>query len=272
MLTGVKTLEVSLVHRGANNKRFALTKTKDSKMTLQELLAKVLNTQAEGESEIKSTLKSAGASDESIEVAVANFRLQTGFKDKLSADQLSEVLKAADMTIEVKDEGKAPEGDDKAVVLPEMSAELKKAFDVQATALAKMQEEAEESKKALAEMQKSAVKKEFIAKCEKSFAHVPGDNGEHASMLQKAYEVSQDFGKQLEKQFTDTEAAIKNSSLLKSAGSAGPLNSEVGGALSKMETLAKEYSDKEKVSESEAMGLVMERHPELYAEYVGESN
>ena len=48
MLTSVQTAEVSLVRRGANNKRFALTK-EDRTMKFAELLKSVLDTEAEGE-------------------------------------------------------------------------------------------------------------------------------------------------------------------------------------------------------------------------------
>ena len=65
MLTNLGTKELSLVRRGANNKRFALTKSEDV-MPLEELLKSVLETPAEGEDNLVASLKSAGADEEAI--------------------------------------------------------------------------------------------------------------------------------------------------------------------------------------------------------------
>lgn len=278
MLTNVQTAEVSLVRRGANNKRFALTK--EHTMDFQELLNTVLSTEAEGESTLVETLKSAGADEDSLSVAVANFRLQSGFKDKLSGDHFSAVAKASGFEkAKAKTEDEDDDGKDKfpfktkkSHVPADMPVEMRKAFDDQSAALETLRKEALEKDARIEKIEKEAILKEYIAKCETDYAHVPGmTTGEMGTMLQKAYEVSEDFGKQLEKQWSETSVAIKKSALLSTQGAAHSTH-DGSSAWGKMESIAKELRKEDpEMSAGKAMDTVMSRHPELYQEYLNEN-
>ena len=293
MLTNVQTAEVSLVRRGANNKRFALTKSENLTMKFNELLSTVLATPAEGEAELVTTLKSAGADDEAVEVGVANFRLQAGFKDKLSKDEFAAVSKAAGFDIakakkaddeEEEDEGNpfsgkkkgAKKGGDKPMhkshVPADMPEPVRKAFEEQAATVARLEKEAGEKDARIEKIEKAAVLKEHIAKCAENYSHVPGMSAEEMGvMLQKGYEVSEDFGQQLEKQWGETSAAIKKSSLLNVAGAVSSTH-DGSSAWGKMESLAKEYVAKDAaLSQANAIDLVMKNHPDLYQEYLAEN-
>ena len=288
MLTRLDTREVSLVRRGANNKRFAFTKEHD--MKFEQLLKTVLDTEAEGEETLIATLKSAGASDDSIEVAVANFRLQAGFKDKLSKEEFAVVAKAAGFEVakakkkedeedEDEDEdggfpfgGKKKKKTDKSHLPADMPVEMRKAFNDQAAEMEVIKKENADNKAELVALQKSSELKEYVTKCATLYAHVPGmSTDEMGDMLQKAYEVSEDFGKRLEKQWKETSGALQKSALFQNQGNAHSSH-DGSSAMGKMETIAKEYIAKDPtMSHDVAIGKVMQDHPELYNEYLSEN-
>ena len=103
MLTDLKTGEVSLVRRGANNKRIALTKS-ESEMNLEELIKSVLETEAEGEKDLVKSLEARGLKGDALEIAKSNYRMQQGFKDLVTSEELAEVAKAAGVVVKAKDE------------------------------------------------------------------------------------------------------------------------------------------------------------------------
>ena len=288
MLTNVQTAEVSLVRRGANNKRFALTKSEDPTMKFNELLKTVLATPAEGEAELITTLKAADASEEAIEVAVANFRMQSGFADKISKDEFAAVAKAAGFEVEKakkkeEDEdgkpfpgAKPPFGGKKKTakshVPADMPEEVRKAFDEQNAEMETVRKEAADAQAEVAKLRKEGELKDFIAKCSEKYSHVPGMSvDEMGTMLQKAYEVSEDFGKQLEKSWGETSEAVEKSVLLQTQGTA---HSTHGGssAWGQMEKIAKELKEADpKLSNSDALAKAIEKNPDLYNQYLEEN-
>ncbi len=285
MLTNVQTAEVSLVRRGANNKRFAITK-EDPNMKLADLIKKVLETEAEGEADLVTTLKAAGADEETTEVAVANFRLQAGFSDKLSHEEFATVAKAAgfDIAKEKKEEDeedpkkpgffrsgkKMPTA--KSHAPADMPEEVRKAFEDQNDELETIRKEAADNKAELVALQKESQRKEYIEKCSKNYSHVPGQSVEEmGTMLQKAYEVGDSFGKQLEKQWENTQEALKKSALLQTQGAAHSTH-DGASAMGQMETIAKELKVKDPaLSHSQALSKAMDSSPELYEQYLAEN-
>jgi len=283
MLTAVQTAEVSLVKRGANNKRFALTKSKEQQMPIQELAKTVIETEAEGEGKLIETLKAAGADEETIGISVANFRLQSGFKDKLSKEAFRAVAEASGFEVakakKTEDEEDEEEGNPfaskKKTTKEEgepMTEEMRKAFDEQQAELVELRKAAAEKDARIERIEKAAQLKEYVAKCASDYAHVPGSSAEEmGEMLQKAYSVDEDLGKRLEKQWAEASEAIKKSELIRSRG-INAVSDGSGTAWGKMEAFAKELTVKnEGLSEGKAMRLVMEQHPELYQEYLNEN-
>lgn len=288
MLTGVKTRELSVVGRGANSRRVALTKSEDRNMEFADLIKTVMDTEAEGETVLVATLKAANTSDEAIEVAVANFRLQSGFKDKLSKEQFSEVAKAAGFDVaKTEDEKRQDEEEDpkkpgffmngkrmptkKSHVPADMPAEMQKAFDAQNATIAELKKSADESAAVVVELRKEAELKGHVAKCEKEFAHVPGLSAQEMGVkLQKAYEVSEDFGKAQEKEWGTVSAALQGSTLLQVQG---VTHSDDGSsAMAKMNAIAKEMRSKDSnLTEAKAFVKATEENPELYSDYLSDN-
>ncbi len=279
MLTNVQTGEVSLVRRGANNKRFALTKSEYA-MNINELVKTVLSTEAEGESALVSTMKSAGLDEDSIAVAVANFRLQSGFSDKFSKEAFAEVAKASGYE-PAKGKKKKSEGEDededkkpsfmKSSTPADIPEPMRKAYEEQKATIARLQKEAEENSTKLTALRKEAERKEYVAKCATEYAHVPGMSSEEmGGMLQDAYEVSKDLGEKLEKQWAETSKALKESALLKTAGAV--TTHDGSSAWAKMQKMAAEAQKKDpSLGSGQAMTQVIKQHPDLYNEYLSEN-
>lgn len=294
-LTRIQTQEVSLVKRGANNKRFALTKSKESEMSFHELLKSVLETEAEGEGQLVESLKAAKASEEAIQCAIANYRLQNGFRDKLSKEEFAEVAKAAGYAMlekkkeekeeeEDEEEGKKPfpgaappfkkKKTEKSHVPADMPPEMERIFKEQQEELESLRKAYDETRERLEKEEKERVRKEYVAKCANAYSFVPGMTADAmGEMLQKAYDVSEEFGQQLEKQWQQTNEAISKSDLLTTQGLALSNDGRCDGAWAKMQNLAKQEIQKAEggLSEAQALNQVMKEHPELYAEYLDEN-
>lgn len=269
MLGSLYTAELSLVKRGANNRRFAVTKGMD--MDLNEVLQTVLATEAEGEKALVQSLKSGGIDGDAVDVAVAHYRLQHGFKDKVTKEAFDLVAKAAGYEVTKKAEPSKktePRSTKPAGMPPEMEAVWK----AQKDAIEAAKKESADVKAELAEVKKAAQRKDFVMRCEREFAHVPGMSTEQmADMLMQAHAVSKEFGESLEKQWAETAEVVKKSSLLGSVG--GQPTTTSGSAWDKMQNLAKELVQKSagELSSAKALDLVMQQNPELYQEYLGEN-
>jgi hypothetical protein len=292
-LTNVQTQEVSLVRRGANNKRFALTKSKESKMHFSELLKTVLETEAEGEDKLVATLKANGADEDAIQVAVANYRLQNGFRDQLSPDEFNAVAKAAGYQEKAKeppkdkDEDKAdaagkppfpgakPPFKAKSEKSADMNLEMDRVLKAQQNEIEALRKESQGLQEILKAERAERIRKEYVAKCAKEFPLVPGmTSDEMGEMLQKAYEVSDEFGQNLEKQWTQTQASLSKSQLLVNQGFVSANDgSPVQGAWGKIQELAKQRVQKADggLSEAKALDMVLKENPDLYQEYLNEN-
>jgi hypothetical protein len=270
MLGSLYTAELSLVRRGANARRFAVTKGMD--MDFNEVMQTVLATEAEGEKTLVQTLKTAGLEDDAVQVAVAQYRLQHGFKDKVTKEAFAEVAKAAGYDAPKKAEPVKKSEPDRSTKPAGMPPEMEAVWKAQQTAIDKANERADKVEAELEAVRKSALRKDYVAKCEREFAHVPGMTAEQmADMLMQAHSVSKEFGESLEKQWAETAQVVKKSALLGSAGSRG--QSQGGSAWDKMQGLAKELVQKSagELSEAKALDTIMQQRPDLYQEYLGDN-
>ncbi|KKL72823.1 hypothetical protein LCGC14_2081050, partial [marine sediment metagenome] len=215
-LTSYLVGEVSLVDRGANLKpRFSVTKEKD-----MDPVQAVLQTKAEGEDKFLAALKAQGLEQKAIDAAVAHYRLSTGFKDILKTEVTIEALKAAGIELPTADPVKPadpakPEPTDKDLEnLPEAVKKKLEAMDA-------VQKQYETMVETLKTERNTNRKAEFVRKAKDEFTHVPGNTEDIGQTLYDAYEVSDEFGKKIEKQLMDTQAALKSSALLTRAGVGG---------------------------------------------------
>lgn len=270
-LSSLYTAELSLVKRGANARRYAVTKGMD--MNLQEVLQSVLSTEAEGEEALAKTLKSSGMEDDSVQVALAHYRLQNGFKDKVTKEAFEQVAKAAGYEVEKKVEPTKKSEPQRSTKPAGMPPELETVWKSQQEAITQANERAERMERQLELVQKEARKKDYVAKCEREYAHVPGLSADQmADMLLQAETVSKEFAESLEKQWALTAESVKKSGLLQASGSRGPVTTG-GSAWEKMQSMAKERVEKSagKLGGAQALDEVMAENPDLYKSYLEEN-
>lgn len=147
--------------------------------------------------------------------------------------------------------------------LEKRAADLeKRATDAEARADA-----AEKAVKAQADAQRKA---ELLAKA----AKYPGQGKveDVADMLEKAYSLSEDFGKQLEANFAATEAKIANSGIFNEFGKTGA-GGDAGSTWAKIEAIAAGMVAKDaKMTQAQAVDAVLrtDEGQRLYAEYKAE--
>ena len=120
-LTELETLEVSLVKRGANKKRYALTK---SEMDMQDLTAAILATPGETPEEVEKVMK-ADLSKEAQAVVGDALKMLDAVKEEMSRDLLDAIGEALGVGGKKKPPEEAKAEEDEA----ELVEEKEKALD-----------------------------------------------------------------------------------------------------------------------------------------------
>ena len=271
-LTQVETHEVSLVRRGANGKKFALTKG----LEMNEVIEAVIKTEIDGEQELIESL--GDVSEDQAEIAKAAFRLQVGFQDKLSTEQLSQVAKTAlgedpgeEKPAEDGEEKPAEEGEEKPAEegevekSAEVSEEIQKQINEKEAQLAALQKSADESALKVVELEKAALRKTYVEKAEKDFSHIAGISTEDmADLLMDLAAVSPELVNRVSKTWT----ATGNEKVLKQVGRASTNDGvSVEGPLEELRKHANGIAEERGISRAKAMDIAVTEKPELYRAY-----
>jgi hypothetical protein len=302
-ITNMKAAEVSLVKRGANQKkRFPLFKSEDQGMD-QEILDAVLKTEVDEEAQLSDLFEKAELSDKGKSAAMAAVRLLSSFKDELPpgmVDKLSAIAGIKKEPAMPEDEDKKPTFPDfknkeavkkwadempedlkKSILEPadpdtvegeEMSEDIKKqleARDLQLTELKKQNEEFQKSLKTERDARETEL---WIQKAKAELSHYPGKSAEDlGKMLKSLHDVNPEIAIEQFTQMKTASEALKESSLLKSAGVAGG-DTSGGSAWKKIEKIASNLMEKADTTftKSQAINKALEMNPELYADYLAE--
>jgi hypothetical protein len=286
MLSGLGTSEVSVVRRAANRKRFAFTKSEDSRMTLDPIKA-VVGTQAEGEDLLIAALKTAGADEKRVEACVAAYRIQKGFADVMKPSDFEAIAKAAkgkkadymmedeedaDEELKNKKKAKKSENVDLSALTPETQAQVQAIF--------KSHEALEAKSSKLEEIVKTLVDagqtREFVAKAERDFSHVPGSPSELAAVLKSAHDANPKLAEGLEKILKSVNELVAKSALLGAVGVSGGA-APAGSAMHRLEAMAGQLTQKadngKPLSKEQRMDRVLKtaEGAALYREYLAEN-
>ncbi len=249
-LTNVHAHEVSLVRRGANGKRFALTKG----LTMNELIEAVLKTEAEGEADMVAAL-GEGVSEEQVELAKANFRLQVGFQDKLPKEAFAEIAKSS---YGIESASEAPNAEPAPEPEPEpIPAEVQKTIDAKDAELVDLRKRTEE-------LEKTALRKSLTETVEKEFKHVAGSStDEMVDLLMDLTSAGGDLADRVKK----TWKAVDHSALLETKGTVKK-NDGTGSAFEQIQKAAAELQKSDSgLSEAQAIAQVAKQQPELHRAY-----
>lgn len=292
MLSNLHTAEVSLVRRGANRKRYAITKSEEYHMPFNpKVLEAVLKTAAEGEDKLIATLKAAGADEKRIDAAVAQFRVQKGFADVVTAEDAELIAQATGVAKKDETDPDEPDDDDMPALLKKKAKKTKKSAEpdlsqlapetrAQVEAVFKSNEALVGQVESLTGMVKTLVdngaKSEYVAKAAKEFSHIPGTPDEIGIVLKSAHDASPELGAGIEKLLGMVNGLVRKSALLGSVGSTGGAGAG-GSAWERIQTLATgltmKAGDKDMTPEQK-IAYVTEKTAEgraLYKEYLGEN-
>ena len=277
-LVGTKTAELSLVPRGANGRRVAMTKEHD--MSFDEVLKQVLATEAEGEADHMTALAKSGVEGDALEAARAQFRMMSGFSDQLSVDDLAAIGKAAgyDIAKAVKpeegvrdDKTRARSGkpDPKASQTDRLGKEAQQAVDEVRKELDDERSARVALEKQIGDMQRDSIRKEFVTRCEKEFSHVPGKTAEQLADI--LLQSSEPVRKELEEMWASMSETVKKSDLIRGAGTPGGGHSGAAGH-DQLTTIAKELMAKDKeLTYAKAYDQAYRENPQHYQDYLAEN-
>mgnify|MGYP003645601808 CR=1 FL=1 len=277
-LTELETLEVSLVKRGANKKRYALTK---SEMDMQDLTAAILATPGETPEEVEKVMK-ADLSKEAQAVVGDALKMLDAVKEEMSRDLLNAIGDALGVGGEKKpEETKAEEDEEleeekeKALDGEEEGEKVEEEKSVEKSADPRIEAMFKENAELKAQIQKAADEaslKEHIAKAEKELNCVPSATpSDVGTILKKLDGFDKDLSKQVESIFAASHAIAKNSGLVEPIGSSQPgITTTASGAEGEIEALAKSRVAKTGEQYETAYLTVLRSHPELYTKSLGE--
>lgn len=277
-LKDVKTLEVSLVERGANLKRrFPIMKARGD--TMGEILVEVLK--AEGQSEavqkLEGMLKEEMPEDAKAAIMAA-MKLLEAFSDIMPVGEALAALGGASGE-EVEVEAAEEPAEDEAEKMEEED-ELKKTLDnlppaAQAAidAIWKDREElvakSAELEKSLGEEIAKRSRREYLAKAEKSLCNIPGHSLEEVvDLMIEVKATNEELGARVEKALEASSAALQGGALLVEAGRSVP-DTTGGDPWAKIQSIAKSEVEKSggSLSMPQAIAKTIQTNPELYAQY-----
>lgn len=299
-LTDLRSLEVSLVDRGANlKKRFPIFKSQNigEENMNEEILKAVLETEVDEESDLVEYFEKAKVSDKGQNAVKAALRILNGYKEELPSDVIDKLAAlvgypapkakaAASCDTEeekMKKKSKKMEDEDE-YPSPEEKSKVKKEFDPEVSQILKSQEETIETIRAENERMASELKKErderdlasWIAKAKEDLSHYPGKSFEQlGSELKALSDSNPELAKSHFETMKKASDALRTSPLLhESTAMFSKSLSGGNSAYDKIANMARSLVEKSSDSAftfEKAFALVMEREKNLYNEYLAEN-
>lgn len=301
-LKGLNVEEVSLVKKPANERKFLIVKQERGyNMELDVVLKSLddLEIDLENEEDIEKSLKKMKLSDQACKAVKGALKLMSAYKEQMPKDMMAKMAMMAgygmpgapgEMVYEIPvtqakmppDKGKG--GTPPNLYAPPMAAKKVKKEDGTLD-LDAIPEESRELVQMLWKEQETAIKKadqlEADLKIEREIritkeyqergAKFPniGTAESVGAILKTAYEVSAEYGLQVETSLKDADSRIEKSELFKEIGSEA--SGVDGGAWGKIEELAKSIVTKgEGQTMAQAIDRVLAENPKLYEEYTNE--
>lgn len=296
MLSNLQTAELTLTKRGANDRRFAMTK--GGIPMDPEVLKNLIATPAEGEDQFLAILKSQGITDEDkVNAAVASYRMQKGMKDLVSDDVMAAVAKSAgyegtakavtpnegkddkkpDATSgKVDPKAKAGQGPVKKVDLSDLDDATRVQVEAVFKSNAAMEERTATLETVVKSLQDEKVETHYVAKAAKSYSHLPLGERQLGLMLKSANDHDPAFAKGFEELLGRMDEMVEKSNMLTVMGAVNKAND--GGGWDKIQALANGIVQKsteagKSVSDAQAIDLVLKtaQGKALYREYLGDN-
>jgi len=281
-LKDLDVVEVSLVPRGANRKKFLIFKEDDPPM--EEILKAVLETELEDEQKVEEVLKAAKLSDKAKGAVKGALKILSAYKDELPKDIMKTLAGLAGYGYPEpaeKAKGKKDEEEDKKKKYgyPAPTKKEDGSYDFSGIpeevrpaveALWKEQQEAvkkaEELEKVLKEERDKQLRKEFIQKAADEFANLPTKPEEFGLVLKGLAEKAPEEYTKLEGVLKAANEAIEKGALYAEIGRGGMPAGD--SAVAKVEAMAAGLVQKDaNLSRMDALAKVLAENPKLYEQY-----
>lgn len=277
-LRDLKALEVSLVPKAANQKKFLILKSFDGEGKKDDeggdngmdKIMKILESKMENEKELEEITKEL--SEDAKEAMLGAMRLISEFKDELPEGMWDLMLEQINMptaeqgedgdNMNMSDDTITKESIEKMDLAPEVKAMMKALWkdkedmSLKTTELEKMVQKAEDEK----------LTKEYV-EVAKSFKNISVNPEEFGKILKDIALKSPESLEKIQEVLKGADEALKHAGIFKEYGSSGTASA---GAWDKIEKLAEEIMKEEKISMAQAITKTMEQNPELYNEYLKE--
>lgn len=265
-LEKLETLEVSLVPKGANKRRFAIRKAEET--TMQEIINAVLSAELDNEAQVDKVLKAAGMSDKAIAACKSMLKLATGFKDEMPKDLMTMLAKLAGYAGGVEKADKGPS-------LEDLPAEARAHVEALFKASKAAEDRAAKAEALLKAERDERRTKEFVAKAAEELPHLPGAKADELGpVLKSLADVSPADYEKILGVLKAADAAIKASEVLAQVGRGGQTSGIAGTAWGQIEKLAEGLVQKgdRHATRAQAIDEVLKtaQGKALYQEYLAE--
>jgi hypothetical protein len=294
-LTDLETFEVSVVKRGANKRKFALTKSEKQmpQKEMNEVLKSLVESgEIEDVAKVDAVAKAAKLSEKSAAALAAVAKIADGFKDdpavKLALAKLfgkdeaddeeedAEDAKKAKKKAAAKKSDDAGNGEDKEtpVTKTEFPPEMQAILKANEEAIKKAQEENTRLAEVIKKERDEREVKEWVAKSAADLRYIPGQSAEQLGRVLK--ELQDKNGLEMANKHFDmlkaSSALVSKSAMFREHGAGGAGASDASGsAWDRIKKLADSIVVKDaKLTGAKAVQMVLKAHPELYAEYKAE--
>lgn len=286
-LKDLDVIEVSLVPKGANRRRFLLFKSEEEEDPMEEILKAILETPLENEAKVEEVLKAANLSEKAKGAVRGALKILSAYKDELPKDIMKTLAGLAGYGYpEPTQKQKGKDDDDDKKKKYGYPAPVKKEDgswdfsgvpeEVRPMVEALWKEHLEEVKKreelerVLKEERDKQARKEFIQKAATEFASLPTKPEEFGLVLKGLAEKAPEEYAKLEGVLKAADEAIRKSALFSEIGCSGGFGG--GTAMTKIEAAANSLVQKDaNMTREQAIAKALEVHPELYTEYLQET-
>ena len=269
ILEDLETVEVSLVDRPANQRKFLLMKRDMEGEKMEESVLKdILDLDLENEREVDALMKAQKLSKDAVAAVKGALKLLQGYKEQLPDQLLKQLLNMAEEDYDDKEDREMSKK--KAIDMDSVPAEVREQLEALWKEHGDAVKKAEELEAALkAEKDKQALK-EFIAKAE-SYEGLGMKSQELGAVLKTVCENCPDEYKLLDDLLMRLNTQITKGELFKEIGSdSGENASDVYGKIEAMAAQIIEKSGNE-LTKEKAIDRVLKSNPELYTEYMKEA-
>jgi hypothetical protein len=277
-LKDLEAIEVSLVSKAANKKKFVILKSESKGVNqMDEILKAIVESELENEKEVDKILKQKKVSEKAVIAVKGALKVLNAFKDELPKDVMNTLAELAGYGYEAP-EGMAKQkaagcGDYKPVKKADGSIDLTGVPEEVKPLLTALWKENEDMAKRANVLEAMIQKQEDdkltdkyvqVAKQFKNFSLNPAELG---AVLKDIAKKTPESVAKIEEVLKSADAAISNSGLFKEIGSAAGNSPK---AMDKIEQKAVEIMKTEKITKAEAITKALESNPELYNEYLKE--